>query len=307
MREAESSSITVLAGPLAAARTEALVARPMHKKGAPPSSGFAEEERMNITTNQKTPVMLLAAALFLGGCYLQPRDQGYEYSFCDRTGCFDCIGSTCYEVEPQGDGDSCVSDFECMEGCYCAKGARGGVCIEAGFCRRDTECDDGYICQEERDSCAPAVNCNGNAQCGSGFCGDDGTCQPGGTCGPDGECSGDDICDDRNMCVPPSTATSCQGEVFCEDVIPICAEGSAPAILDGCYTGECVQNSECPDDNPCGTNTREECADDQALGRCFMIFAGVNCTSPSGEVCDTGDADCVCQSFRYAGCDTVRD
>ncbi len=235
--------------------------------------------------------------------YVEDKKTQEGYYYCDERACWDCDATTCYEVALAREGDACLSDFECVKGLYC-----NGVdrCERTDTCDSDSDCLAGEICQFQRNTCAPAVDCVEHKDCLSGFC-DGGLCSPAEMCGPDADCDADEICDFRNLCVPNNEDLFCQVAISnrCHATAPTCPAGQTAAIVNGCYTGDCIDNDECTDDNPCASNTREECAEDQNSGRCAMIFRGVNCTDPNGAACDTPGTNCDCESFEYHECEAV--
>lgn len=246
-------------------------------------------------------------AIALGGCHLYVEDDVFYR--CDEFGCYECDDYGCYPTV-QGDGPnipgtSCSSDNQCNNGTYCND---NGICEDSGFCLNDGDCGVGFDCDDVRNSCVPGgggVSCQNDLGCDSGYC-DAGTCQPSNNCNTDAQCSGSEICDDRGVCIPGGSIL-CQAELAptgCVRAEPECEIGTTARIVNGCYTGGCVGNSTCADDNPCDSNTRTECEADSALGVCQLTFRGINCTSPNGQACDDPNApDCSCESFIYRGCE----
>ena len=92
-------------------------------------------------------------------------------------------------------------------------------------------------------------SCQANEECGPGcYCTDEGTCTETDYCDDAGQCSDGFECDNRDTCVPsdepdPDPIVTCQSEVFCDLIAPICPVGSTAGILGGCYTGECLKGS----------------------------------------------------------------
>jgi len=196
--------------------------------------------------------LLVAAALALAsmamtGCYYYEDDNDDGYSYCDDTGCYWCDDYGCY---PDGSGDGgggggdgwvCETNADCAAGCYCDA---EGYCQEAGFCTYDTDCPDGFVC-DDRSSCVPdddgPTTCGDNAECPSGQICDleSGTCVDAGEC-QDGQCPEGETCDDRNTCVPtpPVTCDSYEDEDSC----------LADEACDAVYRGI---NCTDPDGNSC--------------------------------------------------------
>src|SRR5690349_6396240 len=98
--------------------------------------------------------LLTALAVFSSGCtlYCGPEDEDDDYySYCDSSGCYTCNSET-GECWSDGGGTACYSDYDCAAGCYCD--VSSGSCVETGFCSFDSDCPDGYTC-DERASCVP--------------------------------------------------------------------------------------------------------------------------------------------------------
>jgi hypothetical protein len=64
--------------------------------------------------------------------------------------------------------------------------------------------------------------------------------------------------------------------------------------------------SECPDGAPfaCSDLNNDESAC-SANATCEAVYKGVNCTSDTGDICTSGDANCTCESFEFDRCDTI--
>ena len=248
---------------------------------------------------------LFLLSITLSGCNLYFEDDGYFY--CDEYGCYECDDYGCYPTVdgsgPNQPGATCTVDSQCNSGAFCNN---EGVCAKTDFCMRDGECGNGFDCDEARNSCVPqAVACELDSECDTGYC-DAGICQTTASCSNDNQCSSDEVCDGRGVCIP-SDHILCQAEVAdnsCGVAEPDCEVGTTAAITNGCFTGECVANSACGDDNPCGSNTRAECDADSAAGQCQAVFRGINCKSPDGQACDNPNApNCSCERFVYHSCE----
>lgn len=249
-----------------------------------------------------------AASLGLTGCelYFDEPSGSDTWSYCDDTGCWTCDEWGCWPSDGSGGpGWSCADNKDCAAGCYCSD---EGYCEEAGFCSGDEQCPAGFIC-DDRASCVPegsTGSCESHADCPAGaYCEEDsGECVESDTCETGDDCSQDGfVCDDSGTCVPGEEPTLvCQGEVTCETVPPACPLGSTPAIdVDtGCYTGDCIDNAECPDGNPCASNTEDQCI---AAAECTAVYSGTNCTDPNGNACNANEANCTCESYTYTGCE----
>ncbi len=164
-----------------------------------------------------------------------------------------------------------------------------------------------YGCgQDVPDASGPGVWCEADLDCGPGCYCDEGSCVETGLCESDLECADGFECDDRNSCVPePEPDMTCQGEVLCDMVAPICPDGSTPAISDGCYTGACMLKADCPDGAPFACSDLGDEAACTANAECGPIYKGVNCTSADGSACTSVSADCTCESFAFDRCDVL--
>lgn len=104
--------------------------------------------------------------------------------------------------------------------------------------------------------CAENEQCPAGTYCSDGLCTSSASCNPvclGAACP---RCIRGYMCDDRGTCVP-STLT-CREAVTCDREPPICRPDSAPAIDEGCYTGQCFFRWNCPDGPPIACSDREE-------------------------------------------------
>ncbi len=180
--------------------------------------------------------------------------------------------------------------------------------IEEGPRDYDTRGPGSERCNDEGECGWVPDYCETDEICGDGcYCTEQNTCEEGGFCDENGACQEGFVCDYRGSCVPDETVEpeiTCQGEVVCDIETPICPVGSTPAISEGCYTGECMAKDECPDGAPfaCSDlNTDEDAC--LANDECGAVYKGVNCTSPSGEECTSGSADCSCESFEFDYCE----
>lgn len=243
------------------------------------------------------------------GCFCQDSGTCAEAGFCTtKSDCsegFECDDrSSCV---PEGSSESCTSDSACPSGSYCDEAA--GNCVGSWTCDANSSantCGMGFEC-DDRGTCVPQP-CSNDEMCQEGcYCNEDaGECIETTTCDALGQCSGDFVCDpDRNTCVPPGEiGPTCQGNVTCNTAAPVCPVGSTAVIEDGCYTGQCMVKSSCPDGAPfeCSdlNNNENSCISNPD---CSPVYTGLNCTSPNGNECTTGSANCTCQSFEYGYCE----
>ena len=250
------------------------------------------------------------------GCYCDPdTDTCQEGGFCERDE--DCAeGFVCDNrsscVPGNGGGEEeCTEDSQCEAGSFCDESS--GDCVPSGDCTADDQCPDGQTCDEERETCVPAA-CDENSDCPTGsYCDlSSGECVGSTVCGENGECPPDTTCDEEtNTCVPnqPPPAT-CQGEVTCDELPPECAEGTNPGIVDGCYTGECIADADCPDGAPIFCEDHTDEATCEADERCEVFLRGINCTDPTpddGTVCSDPTDDCMCKDYRFDECRPIEE
>lgn len=217
-------------------------------------------------------------SLGMAGCTFYLEDDE-DYSYCDSTGCYDCDEFGCWPSDDGGGGGgwSCSDDDDCAAGCACVD----GYCEEFGFCETSDDCPEGFEC-DDRASCVPSDDPEPTP------CNDSDDCEEGSYC-------------DLNVgeCVEGDEPFTCQGEVTCSDVAPSCPQGSTPEISFGCYTGDCVENTDCPDGNPCSSNTEEQCL---GTAECTAFYNGTGCTDSGGNACDPNSPTCTCQTYTFDYC-----
>jgi hypothetical protein len=244
------------------------------------------------------------------GCYCNDQGLCEEGGFCSFDS--DCAdGFVCDDRSscvPEGSEDGCTSDAECPSGAFCDE--QSGQCVGSWYCdssdpNADDSCGMGFEC-DDRNTCVPEP-CTDDSMCQEGcYCDEQaGECIETTTCDALGNCPGGLVCDEsRNTCIPEDQGPTCQGEVTCTDDAPICPAGSTPEILDGCYTGNCMAKADCPDGAPF------ECSDlnddeDACIANpeCGAVYKGINCTTPSGDACTSGETNCSCESFAFDYCE----
>lgn len=267
----------------------------------------------------------LSIALTASGCslYFGPDDDD-SWTYCDSSGCYECDDWGCESTDPGNGGPGepgwdCSTNYDCAAGCYCTD---DGWCEEAGFCSSDSDCAAGMIC-DDRASCVPAdstSSCDSDSDCGNGqFCDEaSGFCIDSWGCTADDDCGMGYECDARGTCIP----SPCDEDADC---------------LEGCYcdaegSGECIESGMCEPDGTCALegfecdvvrNTCTPCPDGDCTpppltceeltdeGECLLRqdcvaeYNGINCTSPNGDTCTSGDADCTCESFVFDECTEV--
>jgi hypothetical protein len=267
----------------------------------------------------KLSYMLLAvAASTLAGCQLYfGEDQGSDsWTYCGSDGYYECNDDDCYWRGPEcpatsgggsGSGGTmggfeCDTSTDCAAGCYCGN----GVCEEAGFCTQDSDCGNGFTCNESRSSCEPDITatCSDDNGCPSGsFC-DAGTCVASCSCMTDADAVAQnyDYCDEARATCHPGTdpAGDCGGAVSCNLGKPSCPAGSVPLIANGCWTGECQVIASCATAPACGSyGTETDCYNDTD---CSASYTGINCRTPNNTPCQAGSTDCECDSYSFAAC-----
>jgi hypothetical protein len=193
--------------------------------------------------------MPAAAALFgallltlsLGACNNGQQQQ--TRSYCDSTGCYNCIGDQCYPTSGNptttnpAPGTACTSDAACGSGNVCNL----GLC-QAG-CGADTDCTSGDTCISGR--CRPA----GSATCG--------------TAGA--FCAAATNCGSERSCVAGSCASACAADADC-------------VLGQVCSNSACV-NDPSPKVAQCLFDI--DCANGAGGFRCINAYCMKNCTATS--------------------------
>jgi hypothetical protein len=111
-------------------------------------------------------------------------------------------------------------------------------------------------------------------------------------------------CDEaRGTCMPGlDPAGACTGALTCTNRAPKCGDGEVPLLKDGCYTGACRAIAACEAPPLCEAIQHEpDCA--VRTADCSVITTGHNCTKPDGTACRTGDTNCKCETYTFAGCE----
>jgi hypothetical protein len=279
-------------------------------------------ERNTIPMMKHSIALLVATVtIALSGCqlYFGEEENNGSWTYCGSDGYYECNDNDCYwrgpdcpaggwgsgsGMTPPG-GFECDSNTDCAAGCYCAN----GICEEAGFCTKDSDCGTGYTCDEARSSCVPdgeepPTACVDDNSCPSGEYCDNGYCTASCSCITDAEAKngGFDYCDEeRQTCLLGSDPDGdCAGPVTCNLGRPTCPVQQAPVIADGCYTGECVVIGSCGTKPPCENLSHE--SDCRADTTCSVSYTGINCKKPDNTACTAGDTNCTCDSYQYASC-----
>lgn len=251
-----------------------------------------------------------ALALGASACnlYFGPSQGQDHWSYCDSSGCYDCVGNVC---TPQGGpGYGCQGSNQCAAGCYCDTSQNGGTCVESGFCTQDTQCQSGYHC-DGRGTCVPdnlPSGCTTSNDCASGeYCDTfSGTCQRSTSCAADGSCPTGFACDSRGTCVPVGCTdnTMCASGCYCD------TSQNDPNF------GQCVETGYCNADNQCPTNyycdeTRSTCmpGTDPNQPSCAGTIAS-SCTTgmpqcQKGQVATIQDGCWTGQCEAISACDAA--
>lgn len=234
-------------------------------------------------------VLVALTTTVLSGCalYFGEDDDDDVWTYCGSDGYYRCddddcrwVSATCPDpaMPPPGEFE-CQSNEDCAAGCYCAD---NGFCEEAGFCTQDEDCGDGFYCNVPRASCEP-ISC---------------------TCSTDAEAvdQGYDYCDEtKGTCqtgVDPNG--TCAGELTCNVARPNCPAGQVPTVLDGCWTGLCSPVDACEAPPACAhINDEASCS---ARSDCAQVVNGINCQTPDGTACQSGDTNCTCERYVFAAC-----
>jgi hypothetical protein len=263
----------------------------------------------------------MALSLGASACnlYFGPSDNQDHWTYCDQTGCYDCVGNVC---TPQGgSGYQCASQSQCAPGCYCdmqTKDPSYGTCVESGFCGPTTTCQAGYTC-DSRGTCEPNGNptgCSSSADCASGSYCDmlTGQCTPSTTCKATTDCPSGDVCDSRGTCVPAGCTDSsmCASGCYCDTTAGDPNQGQCVE------TGYCNGPNQCPSGYYCDT-TRSTCmpGTDPNAPSCAGTIAST-CTTgqpkcQSGQVptiqngCWTGQCEALASCDKAPTCAVIND
>ena len=211
-------------------------------------------------------------------------DWGSCYSKCDGLDEQSCLGSSgciaAYDEDTDYQDAPSVTTFK---GCWATPLSgpiQGGDCWNLGAqeCSRHDDCSmyfgDGYgndtpmnaiIAGQGFSHCAPEPTTQGCTNV---------------NCGPGSHC--------EDQCYP------CDGQVVCATPPPACPTGTVAGRVNGCWSGFCIPQSDCPM-IACESLTSEA----SCLGRpeCTPVYGGSNCTcSPNGG--------CTCQDLTFERCET---
>jgi hypothetical protein len=150
------------------------------------------------------------------------------------------------------------------------------------------DCASGYHCVDE----CNAIDCIQGSGCGcTPTCvPDDPTCSlpcpPGATCmeecGPNGSCQ--DVCVSSTL-----DPGQCTGTISCNSAPPACPVGTTAGIENGCWTGYCIPNADCPAPACAAITDQASCT---ARPDCEAVYAGMNCT------CDASGCTCTVLTFE---------
>lgn len=171
---------------------------------------------------------------------------------------------------PAGGGNDCQDNDDCAAGCYCLTppGTSSGKCEETGFCSKDSDCPEGFIC-DDRQSCVakprPPASCAGAIAP---------TCTNGAPRCPAGQ-------------------------------VPLIADG---CYVDNDLNGQfdCGVIAACEEEPSCGAfqyaTDCDAAADPTTGAACVVVTKGINCTTPGGSACQDGQPGCTCAMYVYDSC-----
>jgi hypothetical protein len=253
-----------------------------------------------------TTTVITGCALYFGDGH---RDDVWTY--CGADGYYHCEDNDCRWVSatcPSGGGGGsggggfeCRDNDDCAAGCYCDN----GLCEEAGFCTKDSDCGTGFTCNEERSSCEPG-GCKVDSDCEAGSVCTNGSCTATCVCASDAEAvaQGYAYCDElRITCMDGADpAGTCAAQPpSCNQLPPACAPGDVPLLgADGCWNGQCQGASDCATPPACQyLNTAASCT---GRSDCEQVVNGINCKKTDGSACQAGDTGCTCESYVFASC-----
>jgi len=194
-----------------------------------------------------------------------------------------CDHATCY---PSPTCPECPTCGACPDSNTCY-----GVCVPTDPMACDViDCGPGYHCEEQcypgpMSYCEPV--CVQDQTCANVDCG------PGYTCSEVCTTDSNGMTSCSPVCVPQNPG-DCYGPVSCDALPPACPMGTVPGVLDGCWSGYCIPQSQCPL-AACGTLTTESAC--VARMDCMPIYEGTDCTCyPNG---------CECQVLTYERCEPL--
>ena len=213
-----------------------------------------------------------------------------------------CVGGYCLPPCPPDGNDGCSGNDD-VDGCD-AEACCGGYHGESPPCVRDSQCEDGYICDDG--VCEPPdTPCD--VSCPDGEVCIDGTCEPpGNPCSEDSECNGGEVCVDGHChegeppcegedCPPCTWDADCPGGELCLDGTCHPAEPPVPCDNNGdcpanqvCEGGYCDGKETCDDDADCPNGS----ACDDTVDLCVPEHPPIPCDGsgdcPSGDTCENG-------------------
>ena len=216
---------------------------------------------------------------------------------CEGLDAYSCSTSdACIAVHQYACGGSSTdsdgfSEPECVPGNFVSchsEGSQGEGCYGDQDCGSNETCNAADICLP------PPGNGDGEADLAVcyGYC-VPADCPPFELECPDGYekiCPPDSFCDAGCSCEPIAPG-ECDGDVFCESLPPKCEKGTTPGIANGCWTGECIDLSQCPDSN-CGDIVGESMC--IARDDCSAYYVGDDCS------CDA--SGCTCAQWNFDSC-----
>lgn len=158
-------------------------------------------------------------------------------------------------------------------------------------CYSDNDCGASETCNAAEVCLPPSGDGAGDAVC-YGYCVPN-ACPPIDVDCPDNtvKVCPQDACEADCTCEPIDPG-ECDGEVLCLAAPPLCEEGSTPGIANGCWTGECIPLSSCPD---------FACEDIDGESMCI---ARADCNAYYvGDDCSCNASGCTCADWNFDSCD----
>lgn len=219
------------------------------------------------------------------------------------SGIFECEGLDAFSCSTS---DLCIAVHQssCAAGKPVPDGLQEPTCSTDEFlsCHNEGPVPQGCYSNE---GCSESETCNAEDIClpptgdeaGDSVC--YGYCVPR-VCPPvDVDCPGNTVkvcpqdgCEADCTCEPIDPG-ECDGDVLCAQGPPKCEEGTTPGIANGCWTGDCIPLSSCPDFACEDIDGESMCI---ARADCSPYYLGDDCS------CD-GDG-CTCGEWNFDSCDS---
>lgn len=165
----------------------------------------------------------------------------------------------------------CTSDSNCKNGYYCDQSVH--TCVKYAGCTSDAVCNKGFHCDKTSKTCVKD-NCTDSSDCAKGFYCVDGVC----TEHPSGTCTVDDDCATGNICV--NGACSRKDSADCHNDSD-CGGGEHYT----CVMGTCILNeNSCKTSRDCAPGY--DCVDYACVDKNPNNACASNENCPAGYYCD---------------------